>query len=386
MPITLTDPAFFNQIRATKGHGASTYLVTLAALTQGLSVTFFRSQAEAGINHPLFAKEVAEPIFYRVSNTRRAHFFNGTQSDRISATACAATKDKLKTKALLHAKNLNTPVGGVMSAHDHVLLGRLHQAGVRRFVIKPVAGSLGKGVFLNQTAQQVAGYLQANPEQSFVVEQHIKGFEHRVHVVDGVVVTALQRVANHVVGNGFDTVASLFAARQEDRKRNPYLVEKTADVAEVEMALLSRGGAWSDVPPLGQTVWLAANGLPNPQGDIILSFDTLPEAAKHLAVAATKAVAAQSAGLDILVEPSGTAYVLEINIRPWIGAQSFPHPKGDYNLTLPNALVQSVFGAPNPQPRPLLGFDYQALGAEVFRQGRVTKGVAAADFARFGPA
>jgi hypothetical protein len=107
---------------------------------------------------------------------------------------------------------------------------------------------------------------------------------------------------------------------------------------------------------------------------------------KHLAVAATKAVAAQSAGLDILVEPSGTAYVLEINIRPWIGAQSFPHPQGAYNLTLPNAMIQSVFGAPNAQPRPLLGFDYQALGAEVFRQGRVTKGVEAADFARFGPA
>lgn len=386
MQIDFAAPAFFNQIRATKGHGASTYLVTLAALTQGLSVTFFCSQAEAGINHPLFAKEVAEPIFYRVSNPRRAHFFNATQSDRISATACATTRDKLKTKALLHAKNLNTPVGGVMSAQDHALLGRLHQAGVRRFVIKPVAGSLGKGVFLNQTAQQVAAYLRANPEQSFLVEQHINGFEHRVYVVDGVVVAANQRIPNNVVGNGSDTVATLFAARQEDRRRNPYFADKTADLAEVEMTLLTRGGAWSDVPARGQIVWLAKDGIPGMQGDFPLSLDSLPEAAKHLAVAATKAVAAQSAGLDILVEPSGTAYVLEINIRPWIGAQSFPHPQGDYNLTLPNALIQSVFGAPNPQPRPLLGFDYQALGAEVFRQGRVTKGVEAADFAQFGPA
>jgi len=386
MQIDLTAPAFFNQIRATKGHGASTYLVTLAALAQGLSVTFFRSQAEAGINHPLFAKEVAEPIFYRVSNPRRAHFFNGTQSDRISATACAATKDKLKTKALLHAKNLNTPVGGVMSAQDHALLGRLHQAGVRRFVIKPVAGSLGKGVFLNQTAAQVAGYLQANPEQSFLVEQHINGFDHRVHVVDGVVVTALQRVPNHVVGNGSDTVATLFAARQEARRRNPYFIDKTADLAEVELTLLTRGGAWSDVPKQGQVVWLAKDGIPGLQGDFNPSLHSLPEAAKHLAVAACKAVAAHSAGLDILVEPSGTTYLLEINIRPWIGAQSFPHPQGAYNLTLPKALIQSFFGAPNAQPRRLLGFDYQALGAEVLREGRLTKGVEAADFAQFGPA
>ena len=124
----------------------SAYLITLAALAQGLSVTFFRSQRDAGLRNPMFSDEVSEPIFYRISNGRRAHFFNGTQSDRTSATAAMATKDKLKTKALLHAKNLNPPLGGLMSAQDHSLLGRMHQAGVKWFVIKPVAGSLGNGL------------------------------------------------------------------------------------------------------------------------------------------------------------------------------------------------------------------------------------------------
>ena len=159
MLIDFTAPAFFNVMRTTKAHTTSAYLVSLAALTQGLSVTFFRSQREAGINNPLFPPEVSEPIFYRVSNGRRAHFFNGTQSDRTSATAAFTTKDKLKTKALLHAKNLNTPVGGLMSAQDHGLLGRMHQAGVKWFVIKPVAGSLAEGVFLHQSAAQVFHYL-----------------------------------------------------------------------------------------------------------------------------------------------------------------------------------------------------------------------------------
>jgi hypothetical protein len=129
----------------------------------GLDVTFFRNQREAELKNPLFSDAVSEPIFYRVSNGRRAHFFNGSQSDRTSATAAFTTRDKLKTKALLHAKNLNTPAGGLMSAKDHSLLGRMHQAGVKWFVIKPVAGSLGKGVFLHQSAEQVFQYLQANP-------------------------------------------------------------------------------------------------------------------------------------------------------------------------------------------------------------------------------
>lgn len=49
MPIDFTAPAFFDVMRHNKGHEASSYLVTLAALAQGLSVTFFRSQREAGL-------------------------------------------------------------------------------------------------------------------------------------------------------------------------------------------------------------------------------------------------------------------------------------------------------------------------------------------------
>ena len=384
MPIDFADPAFFNMIRTTKGHTTSSYLLTLAALMHGLDVTFFRSQREAGINKPLFPLEVSEPIFYRVSNGRRAHFFNGTQSERTSTVAALTTKNKFKTKALLHAKKLNTPFGGVISAQDHGLLGRMHQAGVKWFVIKPVAGSLSKGVFLHQSAAQVFQYLQAHPKESFLVEQHISGFEHRVYVVDGVAVSAYRRVPNHVVGNGTDIVRTLFAARQDQRKRNPLLVDKPADMAEIEMALVGRGGRWSDVPAQGQIVWLAANALPSRQGDYIPSLDTLPEGAKRLAVDAAKAVSAYNAGLDMIVQPSGEASVLEINIRAWIGSHSFPHPNGAYNLTVPTALIQSLFGPPKTAPRPLLGFDFQALGVEVFRESRTSSGVQAVDFAQFG--
>lgn len=384
MPIDFTAPAFFEVMRHNNGHEASSYLVTLAALAQGLSVTFFRSQREAGLKSPRFADDVSKPIFYRVSNGRRAHFFNGTQSDRTSAAAAVTTQDKLKTKALLHAKNLNTPVGGLMSAQDHALLGRMHQAGVKWFVIKPVAGSLGKGVFVHQSAEQVFQFLRANPTESFLVEQHIVGSEHRIYVVDGIAVMAYRFVPNHVVGNGSDTVGTLFAARQCQRQHNPWTVDKPADMAAVEMALLSRGGAWSDVPAPRKVVWLASDPFPSMQGDWTLSLDNLPETAKQLAVDATKAVAAYNAGLDILVEPSGAAYVLEINIRAWIGGHSFPYPRGSFNLTVPNALIHSLFGPPSAAPREVSGFDFQALGAEVFREGRTSKGVEAADFAQFG--
>ena len=86
----------------------------------------------------------------------------------------------------------------------------------------------------------------------------------------------------------------------------------------------------------------------------------------------------------MIVQPSGEAYVLEINIRAWIGSHSFPHPNGAYNLTVPTALVQSLFGPPRTKGRVVLGFDFIALSAEVFREGRASEGVKAADFAQFG--
>ena len=383
MPVDFTATSFFNAMRVTRGHTTSAYLLAIAALMQGLSVAFFRSQKEANLNNPTFANEVSEPIFFRISNGRRSHFFNGSQCDRTSASAAFTTKDKLKTKAVLHSKNLNTPIGGLMSAKDCALLKRLHQAGVKWFAIKPVAGSLGKGVFLHQTAEQVFQYLRRHPDESFLVEQHISGFEHRVYVVDGVAVLAYQTVPHHVVGNGSDNVRSLFATRQDRRKLNPFKIDKPADLAEVEMALLSRGGTWADVPATGQIVWLAANAIPDSQSDFLLSLEKLPEAAKQLAVAATKAVAAYSAAVDMIIHPSGTPYVLEINIRAYIGAPSFPNSDSEYNLTLPNAMLQSLFGVPRTPTCDLLSFDFQSLGAEVFREGRTSNGVDAAKFAEF---
>ena len=86
----------------------------------------------------------------------------------------------------------------------------------------------------------------------------------------------------------------------------------------------------------------------------------------------------------MIVDRTGTAYVLEINIRAYIGAASFMISNGAYNLTVPNALIQSLFGPAKTGPRTILGFDFQALGAEVFREGRTSKGVEAKDFAQFG--
>ena len=271
-----------------------------------------------------------------------------------------------------------------MSAQDHALLGRMHQAGVKWFAIKPVAGSLGEGVFLHQSAEQVFHYIQANPKASFLVEQHISGFEHRVYVVNGLSVSAYHFVPNHVVGTGHDTVRTLFEARQNQRNRNPYVIDRPLDVAVAETALLARGSAWSYTPARNQIVWLDQNPIPSFQGDWTLSLDTLSDAAKRLAVRATKAVAAYNAGLDTLVEPSGEAYVIEINIRAWICGHSFPHPEGVYNLTIPEALIENLFGPPRSVTRTILGFDFQALDAEVFRESRTSKGVEAADFAQFG--
>ena len=84
------------------------------------------------------------------------------------------------------------------------------------------------------------------------------------------------------------------------------------------------------------------------------------------------------------MDQSGTPYVLEINIRPYIGAASFMISNRAYNLTVPNALIQSLFGPPTAAPCEVLGFDFQALGADVLREGRMSNGVVAADFAQFG--
>lgn len=378
-----TKPGLFGSFSNTTRHEASTFLITLAALYRNMDVRFFASQSEAGTRLPLFPADFRNATFYGVSNGRKTHFLNGSQTDIMPASAGRITRNKLETKQLLHGRNLNTPVGGIVSARRTETLVALYNAGIRRFVLKPLTGSLGKGVHVNQTASQIAAMLKAYPEAEFLLEQNIVGREYRLFVAGGTVAAAYARSPIHVVGDGTNSIRALYEERQKRRATNPFTATRIPDEAALDLALLMRRRTWQDVPAKGEVVWLNTDTLPSGSGDFPCCIDTVSPKLKQLAIAATQAVSAPHAALDMILDTNDEPYVLELNLRPMIAGLSFPWPTGRWNLNAPHAILDTLFGDERRQTRSISGFDFAALRSEIFREGRKTRGVNAADFVEY---
>jgi cyanophycin synthetase len=89
-------------------------------------------------------------------------------------------------------------------------------------VVKPLDANHGRGVSIGlETEEQVAvAYEQAREHsRTVLVETFIKGFDHRILVVNGEVVAVAKRVPGHVVGDGVHTVAQLVEIVNQDPRR-----------------------------------------------------------------------------------------------------------------------------------------------------------------------
>lgn len=373
-------PAMALSMKSLMAHEAASFLIALYAIERGLTVHFYRNQAEADVDRPLLARSVSDATLFSISNEARTHFFCGAQSDQLNRSAAVVSKDKLKTKALLHAKNLNTPVGGMVSTSNAKLLSDLYTAGVRRFVVKPVAGSMGENTHLNQSAKQVIAILRGNPGTEFILEQHVQGQEHRLFVVGQEVVAAYQRVPSFVAGNGVDNIRTLCSKFDDLRRTNPFTANRLLDPTEVELALLLNRRTWADVPKPNEVVKLSKDGVLSGQNPYPWSLHRISPETKQLAVKAMQTVSARAGALDMIIDARGVPYVLEINLRAMIAPLSFPWPTGPWNMNVPKALVDDIFGKADGTVRSVASFDFAGLRAELFRDGRTSRGVNAADF------
>lgn len=376
-------PEMALSMKSLAAHEGASFLISLYAFERGLTVRFYRSQSEAGVDLPLLARNVSDATLFSVSSDAKTHYFSGSQSDLLNRSTALVTKDKLKTKALLHAKNLNTPVGGLVSSSSAKLLTDLFTAGVRRFVVKPVAGSMGKNTHLNQTAKQVVAILRGNPGTEFILEQYVAGQEHRLFVVGQEVVAAYQRIPCFVVGNGVDSIRTLCRRYDDLRKTNPFTANRLLDHTEVELALLLHGRTWTDIPKPNEVVKLSKNGVLSGQNAYPWSLHTLSQETRQLAVKAMQTVSARAGALDMIIDGRGVPYVLEINLRAMIAPLSFPWPTGPWNMNVQKALVDDVFGRVDRAIHSVTSFDFAAMRAEIFRVGRISCGVDASDFMRF---
>jgi RimK family alpha-L-glutamate ligase len=197
--------------------------------------------------------------------------------------AVERTVDKAMTSFLLHYHGVATPDTWVCESrhHAHEIIERETSAG-HQLVIKPLFGSQGNGVRLIKQGDQLPVPMQQYVDGLYYLQRYVDSGEgqwhdHRVFVIQGKAVAAMVRHGTSWVNN------------------------------------VALGGRCEPVSLCGDLI--------------------------ELAEAASKAVDIDYCGVDIIRDPSGQAYVLEVNSIPaWKGLQTV------VDMDIAQALVDDCLG------------------------------------------
>lgn len=349
--------------------GIHAFLVALAAWQRGLEVTFHHEVATKCERFSRLPVQGVRGELFSVSDGRHIHFFCRAQGDATTREASARAEDKQATKRCLHEHGIEVPAGRVVDPKaPGQAIDFTHRHPDARFVLKPLAGTLGKGVHRSLTADEVLARLPtlSGPH---LLEEAIVGREFRLHVVGERVVAAFERLPANVVGNGRDTLAELIRRKQALRDDHPvYRHSPLPSIEACSDSLASQGLVPNGVPADGVRVLLGEVPSIHEGGDAVDATDWLPESVCAVGRRIRQAMGLPNTGIDLIVSnlghPDERVVVLEANQNPYITPDALPlagvHPGGGNRIA--DAVIDHYFPASVDAPRhPQASFDFVAV-------------------------
>ncbi|MBL0177676.1 MAG: cyanophycin synthetase [Gemmatimonadetes bacterium] len=257
-----------------------------------------------------------------------------TVTGRTSHIAVEMASDKEETNKLLGALGLPVPRQElVQRSEDAVRAAKRIGFPV---VVKPYNGNHGRAISIHLTTDEqvaTAFALAQEVSRSVIVESFVTGDDHRLLVVDGVLVAATRRTPAHVVGDGRSTIADLVTEVNRDPRRGigheKVLTRLELDAKAVEF-LAANGHSPSTVPPAGERVYLCATGNLSTGGTATDVTDIIHPDNAEMAVRAIKAVGLDVGGVDFLSADISESYkshgggICEVNAAPGFRMHSAP--------------------------------------------------------------
>ncbi|OSM42635.1 acylphosphatase [Nesterenkonia sp. PF2B19] len=308
-------------VRPLGPNGTKGFLLEKRALARGLSTTRYSKSA-----------------FVAFDGTNPPVNFKWSRSPISSAVAISVCTHKEATRLMLEDAGVPTPQGRTFRNGDFDSARAFVRMIGFPVVVKPSMGIRGIGVIAGiETPEQLqeAFELMADSKfggQDFIVEKHINGRDHRILVVGGQVVAAIQRKPASAVGDGRSTIAELLIHRNVARRANPHLWTRPAKVDGTMRHQLDKLGLTLDsVLPEGQEIMISNTANISQGADSIDVFDTLHPSIVEACEQAVAAVPGmQYCGVDFLLEdPSKPvteqdAAIIELNAHAAIGNCEYP--------------------------------------------------------------
>src|SRR5690625_4925156 len=235
-------------IRGVRGFNLDAYVMALEGWRRGLSLTWYFDPTEVTNMKIIGFNPLGKSFSLRSDDKNKLHYFYRSRGDKVANEAVDIVHDKHLAKSYLQKAGVPTPKGVQFNKainNDEIL--EITKELDHPLVVKPVFGSLGKGVFTNiQSDEELLKnieYLRDNYEyDEIIVEQFINGEEYRVYVVGDKVAAATNRVPANVLGDGTSTIEELIEKKNEIRKENPYLATKLIKIDDSLLQFIESQG------------------------------------------------------------------------------------------------------------------------------------------------
>jgi cyanophycin synthetase len=273
---------------------------------------------------------------YQLGQGRRARWMDSSFTDRTSIISAKLAQDKVASTSLLRRLGFPVPQNRLIQSDEEA------GAFVREYgypvVIKPANKDGGVGV--TAAIRNEAGLLKAlgharKHGDSILIEKHVAGNDHRIHVFEGEAYRVRRRVHGGVTGDGRSTVRELLQALNADPQRGPRgsnAARTRIDLDDEALSLLAEQGLTADsVPEAKRFVQLRSIA------NVTTGGETLPVPMEKvhpdnilLATRAVRALKLDLAAVDLLIPDISRSWqdvgaaICEINAKPQFGPDAPP--------------------------------------------------------------
>ncbi|MEK7190252.1 MAG: cyanophycin synthetase [Patescibacteria group bacterium] len=193
-------------------------------------------------------------------------------------------------------------------------------------IVKPNSKSQGNGVCLVSNAQELRQALLEifKDEKVAIIEKYLPGKDYRIVVLDGEIISAYERIALSVVGDGKHSILALLKKKQKLFIKNNRDTRINFEDSRMKMKLQRLGLTFKSILPKNKKVYLLDNANLSTGGDATDVTNTIHAGFKKVAVNLTRDMGLRIAGVDIMVtegditkNPKDCAYyIIEINAAP----------------------------------------------------------------------
>lgn len=189
-------------------------------------------------------------------------------------------------------------------------------------IVKPNSGSQGYGVALVHDDVQLVSALRLvhRSDKIALVQKPVSGRDYRIVVLDGKVISAYERIALNVVGDGTSTVTKLLQIKQREFVRTNRDTWIKSDDPRIRAKLRTQGLRLSSVIPNGTKIYLLDNANLSTGGDAVDVTNTIHPSFAKIAIRLTRDMGLRLCGVDIMTaditKPQKKYCILEINAGP----------------------------------------------------------------------